>query len=88
MALTQSITFNGLSVPNAYIRIDRIFCGKREGWNSVVSVYASQEAAAATCEPLKQFNCPAEYSAIEENPCVLLYRAIKGLDEYAEATDC
>lgn len=87
MALTQSITFNGLSVPNAYIRIDRVFGGKRERWNSVVSVYASQEAA-ATCEPLKQFNVPAEYSAIEENPYVLLYRAIKGLDEYAEATDC
>jgi hypothetical protein len=87
VALTQSITFNGLSVPNAYIRIDRIFGGKREGWNSVVSVYASQEAA-ATREPLKQFNVPAEYSAIEENPYVLLYRAIKGLDEYAEATDC
>lgn len=87
MALTQSITFNGLTAPNAYIRIDRVFGGKREGWNSVVSIYASQEAA-ATCEPLKQFNVPAEYSAIEENPYVLLYRAIKGLDEYAEATDC
>ncbi len=87
MALTQSITFGGIEIPNAYIRIDRIFGGKREGWNSVVSVYASQEAA-ADCEPLKQFNVPAEYSAIEENPYILLYRAIKGLDEYAEATDC
>lgn len=87
MALTQSITFNGLTATNAYIRIDRVFGGKREGWNSVVSVYASQEAA-ATCEPLKQFNVPAEYSAIEENPYVLLYRAIKGMDEYAEAIDC
>lgn len=87
MALAQSITFGGIEIPNAYIRIDRIFGGKREGWNSVVSVYASQEAA-ETYEPLKQFNVPAEYSAIEENPYVLLYRAIKGMDEYAEATDC
>jgi hypothetical protein len=87
MALTQSITFNGLSVPNAYIRVDRIFGGKRDGWNSVVSIYASAEAS-SSCEPLKQFNCYTEYSAIEENPYVLLYHAIKGLDEYAESTDC
>jgi len=87
VALTQSITFGGIEIPNAYIRIDRIFGGKREGWNSVVSVYASADAA-ATCEPLKQFNVPTEYPAIEENPYVLLYRAIKGMDEYAEAQDC
>lgn len=87
MALTQSITFNGLTATNAYIRVDRVFGGKREGWNSVVSVYASAEAA-NSCEPLMQFNCYMDYSAIEENPYVLLYRAIKGLDEYAEAIDC
>jgi len=87
MALSQAIDFNGIAVPSAYIRIDRIFGGKREGWNAVVSVYASADAA-ATCEPLEQFNASTEYSAIEENPYVLLYRAIKGMDEYAEAKDC
>ena len=86
MALTQAITFNGLSVPNAYIRVDRIFGGKREGWNSVVSVYASQEAA-ETCAPLEQFNQSAPYDENEMNPYKKLYAALKA-DKFKEATDC
>ena len=86
MALAQAITFNGLSVPNAYIRVDRIFGGKREGWNSVVSVYASQEAAEIYA-PLEQLNQSAPYDDGEMNPYKKLYAALKA-EKFKEATDC
>mgnify|MGYP000417383661 CR=1 FL=1 len=46
MALQTALNFKGIDLPAAYVRVDRIFGGKCEGWNSVVGVYASAEAAA------------------------------------------
>ena len=86
MAITQSYDFQGVTISNAYIRVDRVYGGKREGWNSVVSVYASQEAA-ETCTPLEQFNQSAPYDECEMNPYKKLYTALKA-EKFKEATDC
>lgn len=86
MALAQSITFGGIEIPSAYIRVDRIFGGKREGWNSVVSVYASQEAAEIYA-PLEQLNQSAPYNEGEMNPYKKLYATLKA-EKFKEATDC
>ena len=55
MALSANIKFKGIALPSAYIRVDRVFGGKKEGWNSVVGVYASSESA-ETESPLETFN--------------------------------
>jgi hypothetical protein len=83
MAIQCAVDFNGLQIPNAYIRIDRIFGGKREGWNSVVGVYANAEAAA----PVETFNASAPYVA-DECPFCAVYTALKTLDRFADAVDC
>ena len=86
MAITQSYNFQGVTISNAYIRVDRVFGGKREGWNSVVSVYASQEAAEIYA-PLEQLNQSAPYDDGEMNPYKKLYAALKA-EKFKEATDC
>ena len=55
MALSANIKFKGIALPSTYIRVDRVFGGKKEGWNSVVGVYASSESA-ETESPLETFN--------------------------------
>lgn len=84
MALKATKTVKGIEIKDAYVRVDRIFGGKREGWNSLVSVYASSEAA----EPIEQFNCSAPYEAEEANPYALVYPAIKAMDGFESAVDC
>lgn len=84
MALQTHFNFKGIDIPAAYLRVDRVFGGKRAGWNSVVGVYASASAAADQ-QPLEQFNQAAEYVA-EEPPHLLIYAALK--DKYPEAVDC
>lgn len=41
MALSTPLNYRGINIENAYIRVNRVFGGKKEGWNSVVGVYAS-----------------------------------------------
>lgn len=47
MAITGSLTYKGLNIPNAYIEIVRVFGGPKEGWNALLNVYASQAEATA-----------------------------------------
>lgn len=84
MALQTELNFKGINLPTAYIRVDRVFGGKREGWNSVVGVYASAEAAAAQ-QPLETYNQPAEYVA-DALPIALIYAALKA--KYPDSVDC
>lgn len=83
MALQLSKDFNGIILPAAYVRVDRIFGGKKEGWNSVVGVYASAEAAKENA-PLETFNQAAEYVS-GENPYISLYAALKSREDMAGA---
>lgn len=86
MALQLSKDFNGITIPAAYVRIDRIFGGKKEGWNSVIGVYASAEAAKEGKAPLETFNQAAEYSA-DESPYASIYTALKSREDMAGAVD-
>ncbi len=43
MAITGSLTINGVVIQNAYVQVYRVFGGPKEGgFNAVVRVYASQ----------------------------------------------
>lgn len=39
MAIQTNYDFNGLTIHNAYVRIDRLWGSSKEGWNSLVGVY-------------------------------------------------
>jgi hypothetical protein len=46
MAIQTNYDFNGLTVPNAYVRIDRLFGSSRENWSALIGVYMTQEIPA------------------------------------------
>ena len=85
MAIKKAIKFKGLSIKDAYVRVDRIFGGKREGWNSVVAIYASAESS-VTDEPIETFNVTAPY--VEgELPYVAIYNSVKTQERFTGSTD-
>lgn len=86
MALKTAIIFRGIEIQDAYVRVNRVFGGKREGWGSVVWVYAS-EAAAETEQPLEEFNHSAQYDETNLNALELVYESLKA-DRYPDAVDC
>lgn len=99
MALQASINFNGIAIPKAYIRVSRVFGGKREGWNSVVDIYADEAyanpapvlkedgtpAISAAPTPLEQFNCSAAYDPLNVNPLDLIYVELAKLPRFSGA---
>lgn len=83
MAIQANINFSGLIVPTAYVRIDRIFGGKREGWNALVSIYADSAHAADGVTPaLEQFNCATAYDKKNADPYALVYAEIAKLPRF------
>ena len=39
MAIKTNYNFKGIEIPNAVIKVNRLFGSKQEGWNSLVGVY-------------------------------------------------
>ena len=63
----------GVAVPGVYSRIDRIFGGKKEGWQGVVNFYDPNDTSAPL--PIAARNIAAPY--VEgENPYIALYTAL------------
>jgi len=87
MAIWQAMIVKGAVLPAAYIRIDRVFGGKAEGWSSLISIYASKESAEIE-EPLKQINMSVPFNPEIMNPFKLLYDAMKLNPDFAKAEDC
>lgn len=52
MALKMDIVWRGIRIPNAIIRIDHIYGGKRDGWDAKIGMYQSEQLA--NPEPLEQ----------------------------------
>lgn len=84
MAIQASMNFNGIIISLAYIRIDRIFGGKREGWNSLVGIYANAaHAADGVTAPLEQFNHATDYDPLNLNAMELVYKSLSKLPRFA-----
>ena len=66
-----------LTLPNAYLRIERVVGGKKEGaWNYQVSVYGNKQAAQSDYPPPSiSFNLSIPFE--DGNPLKLGYAAIK-----------
>ncbi len=39
MAIKTNFNYKGIEIPNAVIKVNRLFGSKQEGWNSLVGVY-------------------------------------------------
>ncbi len=87
MALQQARTFRGISVPSAYIRVDRVFGGKRENWTGVVGIY-SDASSAIDQHPLETFNFGVAYDEEQANPIEAVYLALKASSDFSSAVDC
>ena len=95
MAIKTNYNFKGITIPDTYIRIDRLFGSSKEGWNSLVGVYntttetveATEDTEATTktvYNKLEEFNFNAEYKE-DERGYVSLYN---GLKEKYSGLDC
>ena len=83
MAITKSISLRGITIPGAYIRIDRIMGGKYSGVQAEAGIYS----AAGVSQPLDVIGFSF---AFDDNQDVLqtAYAALKQIPEFADATDC
>ncbi len=60
--------FKGIEVKDAYIRIDRLFGSKRQGWNSLIGVYnvTLEEVPAVEADSETIYQTAEVYNLVEE----------------------
>lgn len=46
MAIQANYNFNGIEIPSAIIKINRLWGSSKEGWSSLVGVYIEKDVAA------------------------------------------
>lgn len=84
MALQKNIeTVYGISINNAYCRVDNIVINAKTKMNFLLKIYADKTAKEIQCE---NFECA--YDIEGENPTKQAYEHLKTLPEFAGATDC
>lgn len=89
MALKQSISFRGLSITDAYIKIDHVFA-TTNGIRILVQVYASDTERLAGGEPLYSSCVDVDFADVMSgsNPIQMCYNAMKALPKFTDAVDC
>lgn len=86
MALTKPFQIaQGVSAPNAYIRIEAVNLVKGETTSATIHVYPSQ---AASTDPIRTLCYGFDYSPDGENPIKQAYLHLKTLPEFEGAIDC
>ncbi|MDP9653340.1 UNVERIFIED_ORG: hypothetical protein J2W87_001249 [Pseudomonas putida] len=84
MALKKNISFRGLVVEEAYVRVvtPTIAPGNTR------FVFVAQIMASAEHEPLSSSSFEAPYSLLGSNPVEQAYEYLKTLPEFEGCTDC
>lgn len=75
MALQGNFEFNGITIPNAYIRIKAFIGSKFQGWHVNAEVFASKDAANIGTLPITYVETDTDY-VIAENPYDTCYKAL------------
>ena len=87
MSIKTNYTFKGIQVPEAIIRVDRLWGSSKEGWTALVGVYnkttaevveATEDTEATTKEVLnliEEFNHQASYKE-DERGYVSVYNSL------------
>lgn len=74
MAIRATFKDSSKTIPDAYLKIDRIWGSKLENWNAWINVYSNETSK----EALTTFSVHAPYVE-DENPYVALYTALSNL---------
>lgn len=86
MALQGNFSFNGISVPVAYVRVQSFIGSKFQNWHVNAAVYASQVIAeTAGSMPITYIETDASYVPME-NPYTTVYSALAALPALAGFT--
>ena len=95
MAIKLNFIWRGVTIPQAYVRIDHIQGGKREErvtpsmsgtavWQASVGVYADSGQNV----PILVLGISVPITDINESPFIPLYAALKAMPDFAGAVDC
>ena len=89
MALKQQISFRGLTITDAYIKIDHVFA-TTTGIRVQIQVYASDAERLAGGESLYSSYVDVDFADVMSgsNPIQMCYDAMKALPEFTDAVDC
>lgn len=92
MALQQKITSStGLTIDDAYIKVDEYSCGKDNTINARLRAYVSQDLAKEGASHIEGsediVTLTANYADDAPNAKKQIYEYAKTLDKYAEAID-
>ena len=60
MAIKVDYNFKGIEIKDAIIKVIRIFGSSKEGWNSLVGVYAQTKEIVPAVKKVEQVGFPAE----------------------------
>lgn len=94
MALQLDFPWRGVTIPQAYVRLDHVRGGKRENrstpqmpgeaiWHGVVGIYADAN------QPVPLFTVDVIVPWVaDQDPFPVLYAALKAAPEFAAAVDC
>lgn len=94
MALTKDMTWRGVPITGAYIRVDHVRGGKRENrptpqhdgeaiWQAHVGIYADQN------QPVPVLTVDVIVPFLpDESPFPAIYAALKASADFAGAVDC
>lgn len=82
MALQKTITFKGVTVANAYIKV-QTFSGDKESLTFDVAIRSKAEEQVLSVSSFEVF-----YDINGTNPIKQAYAHLKTLPEFAGATDC
>jgi len=76
MAIKTKYNYKGIEIPNAVIKVNRLFGSKQEGWNSLVGVYnVTLEDEKEVYNLIEEFNHSASYVA-DERGYVSVYKSL------------
>lgn len=92
MALTGSLTLQGMTITNAYIQVRRIFGGPKDGgYQCLLRIYANQATRLANEDNYlaeKNASAPAPYMA-GQDAFTTVYAALSATGgDYAGFTNC
>lgn len=80
MALKTNFNLNGVTIENAYLRIERLWGNSKEGFEALVGVYTvtqNEELETDVYRKIIEFNLtPTPYNP-NENPYVTLYNKLQ-----------
>lgn len=83
MALSQSMTYRGITIPQAYIKVIRII-GNKSSVTCTVGVFSDVSSS----EQVFDMSFSFDYDIDGDNPIAQSYAHIKTIPEFLTAIDC